>query len=444
MRVAAIGLVSLLHVGCATGEPSGLGPVEQSDWRFIAPPPPEPEDKAAELRCKGELTLDEALRLADVSNPELAAERKNIDLATAALWQAKLYPNPALVYEFEEWAFADGLGDSKMTAGISTPLVVSDRIGAATRLAEKEREVAAIRFLGRRRSLLSDVKRAFLRVLAARSRVALAGETRDLARSLRDAAKERFLAEAVPEMEVLKASVSLARAEVDLRAAQKEMAVASEALLGLLGAPDGQDVRFVGDLRTEFPGVDLAQIRRQAEATHPLVLAAKKQKEAAERGLELEKAKRWRDWELGVRGGRSSAPAFVLEGGIRIPLPLTGKNQAAIRAAEIRVVQAGLELEAARNALLPRVAGAGHAFMAARDRVEIFRSTILPQAGKALDQTREGHRLGKFEYLDLLDAQRTLAEARIGHAAAGAELNEAAATLEELSGTRFVPETKEK
>ncbi len=108
------------------------------------------------------------------------------------------------------------------------------------------------------------------------------------------------------------------------------------------------------------------------------------------------------------------------------------------------MVQASLELAAARNALLPRVAGAYHALMAARDRVEIFRLTILPQAGKALDQTREGYRLGKFEYLDLLDAQRTLAEARIGHAAAVAELNEAATTLEELSGTRFVPETKEK
>jgi len=75
--------------------------------------------------------------------------------------------------------------------------------------------------------------------------------------------------------------------------------------------------------------------------------------------------------------------------------------------------------------------------------VEIFRATILPQAEKALDQTREGYQVGKFEYLDLLDAQRTLAEARIGHAAAVAELNEAAATLEELGGVRLTPEEEE-
>jgi cobalt-zinc-cadmium efflux system outer membrane protein len=81
--------------------------------------------------------------------------------------------------------------------------------------------------------------------------------------------------------------------------------------------------------------------------------------------------------------------------------------------------------------------------MAARDRLEIFLGTILPQASRALEQTREGYRAGKFAYLDLLDAQRTLAEARSGYATTAAELNESAATLEELSGVRLLPDTKE-
>jgi cobalt-zinc-cadmium efflux system outer membrane protein len=444
MKTAVIGLVSLLWVGCAARAPTNLEFVERSDWQFTEPPPPEPEAVAAELRRKGELTLEDALRVADLSNPDLAAERKNIDLATAALWQAKLYPNPAFVYGFEEWSLSEGSSIGTMTAGVSTPLVVGGRIKAATSLAEADRDVAAIEYLGQRRSLLTDVKRAFFRVLAARNRVALAGETKDLARSLRNAANERFAAEAVPEMEVLKASVSLARAEADLRAAEKEAAVADKALLGLLGEAGWEGVHFVGDLRTEFPAAEFGSLRDRAEESHPVVLAAKKRKEAAEHGLELERAKRWQDWEFEILGGRGSAADFIVEGGIRIPLPLRDKNQAGIRRAEIRLVQANLELDAARNALVPRVAEAFHAFMAARDRVEILRSTILPKAHKALDQTREGYRVGKFEYLDLLDAQRTLAEARTSYTTAVAELNEAAATLEELSGTRLVRDPEEK
>ena len=437
-----LGLACLL-AACAATEPAGLDRVEEADWRFVEPPPSDRDANAAEIRTKPAWTLDAALQLADVANPELAAERRNIDLATAALWQAKLYPNPAFVYALEEWPPSRGLGDSKMAAGVSLPLVVSDRIDAATRLAEADREIAAIEFLGRRRTLLSDVKRAFVRVLAAEAGLALAEETRDLARTLRETANERFVAQAVPEMEVLKATVSLARAEADLRVAQKERATAHRALLGLVGATERGDVRLVGELRTEYPPVDLAEAQQRMEESHPLLQAAAKRKEAAQRSLELERTKRWQDWDLDLLGGRSADAEFILEAGVRIPLPLADTNQAGIRSAEVRSVQADLELDAARNDLLPRVGEAYEAFMTARDVVEIFRSAVLPQATKAIEQTREGYRVGKFEYLDLLDAQRTLAEARVGYTTAVAELNESAATLEELTGMRFTTESEE-
>ncbi|NUN51835.1 MAG: TolC family protein [Planctomycetaceae bacterium] len=189
--------------------------------------------------------------------------------------------------------------------------------------------------------------------------------------------------------------------------------------------------------------MDLAEAQQQTEESHPLLQAAAKRKEAAQRALELERTKRWQDWDLDLLGGRSADAEFILEAGVRIPFPLRDRNQAGIRSAEIRAAQADLQFDAARNELLPRVGEAYDAFMAARDRVAIFRSTILPQATKALEQTREGYRVGKFEYLDLLDAQRTLAEAKVGYTAAVAELNESAATIEELSGMRFTTEPKE-
>jgi cobalt-zinc-cadmium efflux system outer membrane protein len=71
--------------------------------------------------------------------------------------------------------------------------------------------------------------------------------------------------------------------------------------------------------------------------------------------------------------------------------------------------------------------------------VATYRDEILPKAEKAVAQTNEAYGLGKLPYLDVLDAQRTLAEARIAYVAALSELNVTAADLERLIGTRLTP-----
>jgi cobalt-zinc-cadmium efflux system outer membrane protein len=65
----------------------------------------------------------------------------------------------------------------------------------------------------------------------------------------------------------------------------------------------------------------------------------------------------------------------------------------------------------------------------------MYEERILPQAEKALDATEEGHRAGKFSYLDVLDAQQTLEEVRRAHLAALEDLNMQAADLEGITGS---------
>ena len=76
-------------------------------------------------------------------------------------------------------------------------------------------------------------------------------------------------------------------------------------------------------------------------------------------------------------------------------------------------------------------------FAAAQDRVKTYRETILPKAQKALDQTNEGYKAGKFSYLDVLDSQQTLTEARIAFLFALQDLNRFVTELEKLTGSRI-------
>ena len=393
------------------------------------------------LLAKEEFSLDDVLRIADRMNPELAAERKNIDLATAAVWEARLYPNPSLIVEVEDYRTRDArtIGLAKRTAGVSLPLVVSGRIGAAADAAETEREIASIRYVWRRREILAGVKRAFLELLAARRSVELARETRDVARRLDDATNERFRAQTVPEMEVLKSAVNLAKAEIDLKTAEKVRTVGIKTLHALLGNADFPNENFSGDLPVRFTTPSLEALRGQVIAFHPLIEAAQLEKEAAERRLDLARAERIPDLQFQVAAGRDGEDETIAQAGFEIPIPLFNRNQAKIASAEARIRQAAYEIESERNSLILRLTGAHAEFVAAQERVMVYRDEILPKAQQALDQTDEGYRQGKFGYLDVLDAQRTLSEAKIAYTATLTDLNLAAAELEKLTGMRLDP-----
>ncbi len=441
MKRLIFGLASAgLLAGCGGApEPIILYELEQTDRRF------EPSDRkpggsvAEDLLKKEEFTLQDVLVIADAMNPQLAVERKNIDLATAAIWEAKLYPNPSFVFSLEDYKPKDGFGSSKRTAGIAVPLVVSGRIGAATSLAEKDREMATVNFVWKRREILSGVKRAFAALLMSRRNLELTRETRDLAKSFHDVTNERFKAQAIPEMELLKAAVQLAKSESDVRLTERDLAVSLKALHSVMGNVEFPKEKFTGELYNRFTVPSFEVLRGQVVTLHPLLEVATKSKEAAELNLSLARTERVPDVSFEIRGGVDGEREGVLEAGFAIPLPLFNRNQARISSAEIRIRQAEDQIQVIRNDLTLRLTESYKNFTAAQDRVAVYRDEILPKAQKALDQTTEGYKQGKFSYLDVLDSQRTMAEARIAYAVSLGDLNFAGIELEKLTGTKIEP-----
>ncbi|OOP57805.1 MAG: hypothetical protein AYP45_01345 [Candidatus Brocadia carolinensis] len=68
-----------------------------------------------------------------------------------------------------------------------------------------------------------------------------------------------------------------------------------------------------------------------------------------------------------------------------------------------------------------------------RKRVMEFRDKILPKAEESLKLITRGYREGEFDYIDLLDAQRTWAETRISYIESLKSLNMFIADIERLA-----------
>ncbi|MBQ5948084.1 TolC family protein, partial [Massilia sp. ST3] len=126
--------------------------------------------------------------------------------------------------------------------------------------------------------------------------------------------------------------------------------------------------------------------------------------------------------------------------GVSVPIPLFNRNQGAVLDALRRVDKARDEQEAERVRLHAELAQAHARLDAALDEAAVIAAEILPGAESAYRAASRGFELGKFGFLDVLDAQRTLFQSKNQYLNAAAESHRAAADIARLAGTSAAQE----
>jgi cobalt-zinc-cadmium efflux system outer membrane protein len=95
---------------------------------------------------------------------------------------------------------------------------------------------------------------------------------------------------------------------------------------------------------------------------------------------------------------------------------------------------AELERAAAERRLAAELEQAAAEVQASAREATILRNNVLTGAGQAFATVQEGYRLGKFPYLDVLDASEVLLDARLQYTGALAALAQARIDVDRLLG----------
>jgi len=93
--------------------------------------------------------------------------------------------------------------------------------------------------------------------------------------------------------------------------------------------------------------------------------------------------------------------------------------------------------------LMREFAGLQRALASDAVAVSSLEKDVIPQAAKALSLARDGYGRGAFSYLDVLDAQRALSDARLQRVEALKSYHSNEAALDRLTA-RFAVASKEK
>jgi cobalt-zinc-cadmium efflux system outer membrane protein len=381
--------------------------------------------------------LQDALALALARHPQLGIYPYDLRAADALILQAGLRPNPELSVEIEDVGGRGerrGFDAAQTTIGISQPVELGGKWTKRTRVASLDKELVQWDYRATRLDVMREARRAFFMVLAAQERLALSERLLELSLQAQTAVAQRVKAGKDSPVEELRADVVFSESRIERQNAQKALVAARHALAATWGSRAPVFEKVQGDFYKTSEPLPLAQMMA-ATAANPDLARWQTEEDRRRAALQLEKARAVPD--IAVVGGvrryeDTDDGAFVL--GLTVPLPLFNRNQGGILAATAELGKARRQYEAAHVRISASLSEAVSTLAAAYDQVTILHEDVLPKAQRAFEAARQGYQQGKFDYLHLLDTQRTLFQTQAQYLNSSEAYHKAQAEVQRLIG----------
>lgn len=392
------------------------------------------------------LALDQAIAWALEKSPVLGASASRADAATASRSQAGALPNPELSIEAENIygdGPYDGTGGAEITYGVSQLVELPGKRGNRVRVAEAEKTKIHYVRDGARLDLIRDITIAYAELAAAQRDFDVIEQERALAGEVMDSVAAKVEAGKEPPIQKNKANIELSSSDIALDRARRALNTKKQILKTLMGGDTGD---FIIDSQTlpelVEPGPIDTYLSRLLQTPDARSLDADVMQ--AQSSLSLEKANAFPDPTLGfgVRQFREDdSQAFVA--GVSFPLPVFNLNRAGIARAGHELNAAKLDQYGGRLSLESQLAAHYEEFVSAYREATALNNSVLPGAEETFSFSRQGYDAGKFGYLEVLDAQRTLFQARRQANAAVLDYHRARAAIERMTAQHAHETNKE-
>lgn len=374
------------------------------------------------------MTLDSALERARQRSVAILASRGRV-----AESEARLRARPAL-RDNPEIGVSRGARRGATTGDFELELSQTLELGGRGRARRMSDEAALARDGAdadeTERTVLREVRTAFLRGLHAAERLRLALSVEADAVELHRIAERRRASGDIADLEVNVAASGLARARAELKAAEAAQAAAHGDLRALLDMAPGEPLSLAGLLGEERP-YDPVRLLATIDQ-RPEVRALEAQLREAEAEVRLGRGLAWPEVTPGVRYERDQGDR-VLWAGLRVTLPLFDRGQQLRATGAARVQRLRTEIEARKRVLRNQLQAA----LAVHDLRLAAASELTANSRRLADNealARRSYEVGQIGLAELLLLRRESADSRREWLDSLFELAQTSAELDSLVG----------
>jgi cobalt-zinc-cadmium efflux system outer membrane protein len=356
-------------------------------------------------------TLRDILDVALRRNPDIVAARVRVDSAHGEQRIARAIPNPIVnSAPNQPWQYT-----------VSLPLDLTPQRLFRTRAAARATDAAFADAADVVRQVTFAVRQAFSDVLLAERTRALADERREIFRQLLAADSVRLRAGDLPEREITKAELELARVDAELLRASAQVHASRLALQLEMGiaAPD-TSFTVSGDLAYQAVIIPEDSLPVLAARLRPDLVAARERTAQSEaikhlagtlwvptpeltysyqHGGQFARGDLFTNGSPYAIGFGFTLPLFYFNGGER------DKGRAGLAAAQLATARTQAQVAT-------DIATAVDSYRSARGLAERYESGLLERARSVLETARYAYGTGAISLLELLDAIATWSDTR--------------------------------
>lgn len=360
------------------------------------------------------LTLNDLEAIATANQPSLRLAAARVAAARGRWIQAGLLPNPTTGY------MGSQIGDSD-TAGqqggfISQELVTAHKLQLNRAAASQEIRALEREMFAQRLRVLTDVRLQYFEVLAAQNLMEISQELAGIGTKGLDAAESLFRGQEVGQTDVLQARIERNSSNLARQISQNRYRAAWRRLAAVVGMPELQPTNLHGQLDFASPEIRWDDAMGRLLASSPELAAAQSRFARATWLLERARVQAVPNVQAMVSAQHDNASGDdIANAQVGVAVPVFNRNQGGIREAQAQVVAARADVARAQLAIQERLAQEFRQYSNARQQVDIYRVSILPDAQANLDLAAKAYRAGVVPFLNQLTAQRTFSQVKIAY-----------------------------
>ncbi len=377
-----------------------------------------------------ELTLSDSLDLALKANPDIAVALREREALSGTKVQAATRPNPYVSTSIQDTRSATRQIYLQLNQEFELGNKRKARIDAADAFYSK----ADAELDSKQAEIHANVVLAYFEVLVAQERVKLAQSSVEVAESALDVASKRVKAGKSSPVEQTKSAIAESSVKIELIQATTQLNNSRKRLSALWGESAPRFERANGEV-TIIPEVSHLEELQALIDDSPAVKIAKLEIIARDALTKIERSRAVPNITIsaGVVNNQEVGLNQALFG-LSIPIPVFDRNQGNVQEAVSRKFKAEDELVAIKNKIQTNLITQYERLSAARQSTLSLKNDILPNAQSAFDAANRGFSLGKFNFLDVLDAQRTLYQTKSQYINALLEAHQSIAEIERTLG----------
>lgn len=383
------------------------------------------------------LSLQQAVAAVLEHNPDLKAFEFRLRAQAARNGLAAQRPAAELSLDVE-----DVLGSGRVkaadaaqfTLALSQVLELGSKREARVAGADAALDLLRVEAQARQLDVLAELVRRYIHVASDQEQLRLTRLGTELARQTVRATQKRLDVAKAPAVELRRARVSLAQAELEEEHAEHELLSSRRKLAALWGTTEPEFGEVTARLY-DLPALGDFEALQAGLARNPDALRFVSEARLREAELRLAESRRSADVSLSAglrRLQETQDQALVF--GVSVPLFAGRRAQPEIAEAEARREQTAAEREAHRIRVQAQLFELYQELRHARTEAGTLHDKVLPEMEAALEETRYAFERGRYGYLEWVEVQREriAVQRRLIEAAAKAHLH--LAEIERLTG----------